>query len=102
MSDQKNYKSASMNTASNHDDDDIESEEWNPTPEGFQQFVDDDFEYAQSNIQLAMLSRGGPMTVRDLKDSTLHSFDMIERVLASKIASGSVSEAKGKYSVVKA
>jgi hypothetical protein len=90
------------NNSRESDDDDHESDKWNPTPQVFEWFLTRDFELAQNNIQQAMLSRGAPMTTKELKDSTLHSADVIERVLASKIASGLVTEAKGKYSLVRA
>lgn len=106
MSDHKNHKHfQSVQTNSNPreaDEDDHESDKWNPTPETFAGFVARDFELAQNNIQQAILSRGGPMTVKELKDSTLHSSDVIERVLSSKVASGLLTEAKGKYSLVRA
>lgn len=81
------------------DPDDRESEDWNPTSEVLQAFMVRDFELAQSNVQQAMTR---PMTVRELKECTLHSQDVIERVLSSKIASGLVSESKGKYTLVRA
>jgi hypothetical protein len=40
-----------------------------------------------------------PASLKELKDSTLHSPDVIERVLTSGIADGSILENKGKYSL---
>jgi hypothetical protein len=77
---------------------DAESENWNPTPEVFQAFLVRDYELATQNLHFLM--RGRPLSVRDLKDQSLHSMDVIERVLTSGIASGRLTEAQGKYSLV--
>lgn len=82
------------------DPDDIENEKWNPTPAALEAFFARDMQFAQTNIRTAMSGKF-PMSLRDLKESCLHSIDVIERTLTSKIASGEVSEVKGRYSLVK-
>lgn len=79
-----------------------EDEKWNPTPEAFENFLVLDYALAQSNVELAMQMKDGPISFKELKDSTLHSADVLERVLSSKIASGQVTEVRGKYTLLAA
>ena len=82
------------------DEGDIEKDEaWKPTQEVYEAFVERDFNLANLNLEMAMLNAGRPMTMRDLKESLLHSIDTIERVLTSKMATGRVVEDKGRYSL---
>ncbi len=81
---------------------DAESEKWNPTPQVFEAFLVRDYELATQNINMLMSARRAPMSARELKDQSLHSTDVIERVLTSNVASGLMTEAKGKYSLVAA
>jgi hypothetical protein len=98
---QSNRSSSTQQTQHNHDQDDesIGNDEWHPTPETFEKFLSRDFVLAVNNIRLAMVG-SRPMTLRDLKESCLHSNDVIERVLSAKIANGTVKEEKGRYSLV--
>jgi hypothetical protein len=81
------------------DDESIGSDDWKPTKEAFKSFLDRDLVQAMNNVRLAMVG-SRPMTLRDIKESCLHSNDVIERVLTSRIASGTVKEEKGRYSLV--
>lgn len=83
------------------DPDDQEADTWNPSPEAFAAFVKKDSQLAVSNVRHALLSAGRPITLKEIKDSTLHSIDAIERTLTSAIASGTVLETKGRYSLVR-
>jgi hypothetical protein len=85
----------------NHDQDDesIGNDEWNPTHEAFEKFLSRDFVLAVTNVRMALVG-SRPMTMRDIKESCLHSNDVIERVLSAKIANGTVKEEKGRYSLV--
>jgi len=83
------------------DPDDLEADEWNPTPEAYNAFAKRDFELANSNVRHALLGAGRPLTLKDCKESSLHSVDCIERVLSSLIATGVVAESKGRYSLVR-
>lgn len=78
---------------------DAESEKWNPTPAIFEAFLVRDFELATQNVNMIMGARRAPMSLKELKDSTLHSSDVIERVLSAHLAAGFMTEAKGKYSL---
>jgi len=84
-----------------NDPEDLKNDEWHPSLAQFEAFLVRDFSLAQSNIASAMSSRGLPMSLKELKDSTLHSTDCIERVLTSKMASGLVTENSGKYGLVR-
>lgn len=86
-------------TDSDKDTVDAESEKWNPTPEVFQAFLVRDYELATQNIHMLMSARRAPMSPRELKDQSLHSSDVIERVLSANVAAGFMTEAKGKYSL---
>ena len=83
------------------DPDDQEADTWNPSPEAFAAFVKKDGEFAVRNVRHALLGAGRPITLKEIKDSTLHSIDAIERTLTSAIASGTVLETKGRYSLVR-
>ena len=83
------------------DEGDLENDKWRPTPAAFESFLTRDFQLAEVNIQSAMLSTGRPVSVKELKESCLHSIDCIERVLTSKLASGVVVENRGRYELVR-
>lgn len=72
----------------------IENEIWNPNKAQFEAFLVRDFELAQSNVQMTMLGSKFPMSVKDLKEASMHSIDTIERVVVSKVASGLIREIK--------
>lgn len=78
---------------------DAENEKWNPTQAVFDAFLIRDLQLATQNVNILMQGRQSPMSSKELKDSTLHSSDVIERVLSSGIASGLIKESKGKYSL---
>ena len=82
------------------DEDTISSDFWRPNDVQFDAFLKRDEQLAQRNIQLALTGATRGMTMRDLKESCLHSIDTIERVLVSKIASGKVKEEAGRYLLV--
>lgn len=84
------------------DDGDVDSEKWNPTPEQFEAFLTRDEQLAVGNILMIMSARKQPMSIKEIKDNTLHSADVIERVLASGVETDSIVEAKGKYSLAAA
>lgn len=79
-------------------DSEAENEKWLPTPAAFQAFQVRDEALATGNIRLVLNSRS-PVSLKEIKDSTLHSTDVIERVITSGLASGTVVENKGKYSL---
>lgn len=78
---------------------DAENEKWNPTPAIFEGFLVRDYELATQNVSMLMQARRAPMSAKELKDQSLHSSDVIERVLTSNVAAGLMTEAKGKYSL---
>jgi len=79
---------------------DAKSEKWLPTPEVFKAFLVRDYELATHNINMLMRSKRGPMSAKELKEQTLHSSDVIERVLTSGVATSKMTEANGRYSLV--
>lgn len=83
------------------DPDDQEADTWNPTNEQYAAFAKKDFELAVKNVRHALLGAGRPITLKEVKESTLHSIDVIERVLTSAIVGATVLETKGRYSLVK-
>ena len=84
-----------------NDEDTIGTDTWNPRPEIFNHFLKRDFVLCSKNVQQMLLSTKEPQSLRELKECLLHSHDVIERVLSSKIASGMVREDKGRYSLVR-
>lgn len=76
-----------------------EEAKWNPTPEVFEGFLVRDQQLAAGNVRAVLASAQGPANLKYLKDSTLHSSECIERVLAEGVAAGSIVENKGRYSL---
>jgi hypothetical protein len=74
------------------------NDKWNPTPQQFDAFLVRDEQLAAGNVRMALNGRY-PVSLKEIKDSTLHSSDVIERVLTSGVASGAFLESKGKYSL---
>jgi hypothetical protein len=81
------------------DEDTVGSEDWNPTTQTYEWFVVRDVQLATRNIK-KLFDGSGALTVRQIKESSLHSVDCIQRVLASLIASGKVVEDNGRYSLI--
>jgi hypothetical protein len=94
-------KNAATNNNFANDDDTIGTDDWNPTEKTFNHFLKRDFVLCSKNVQQLLLSTRDSQSLRELKECLLHSHDVIERVLASKIASGLVKEEKGRYSLVR-
>ena len=84
-----------------NDEDTIGSDNWNPTQKTYDHFIKRDFVLCSKNIHQLLLNNREPATLRELKECLLHSHDVIERVLSSKIASGLVREENGHYSLVR-
>jgi hypothetical protein len=84
-------------------DDDVEggSDDWNPTPAIFEGFLKRDFALCARNMQMALENARQPLSFKEMKEQLLHSADVIERVITSKIASGHLFENKGKYSLTR-
>ncbi len=76
-----------------------EEVKWNPTPEVFEAFLTRDRKLAAGNIAMVLSGRGQGVTLRELKDSTLHSSECLEEVLTSGVAQGLIVENKGKFSL---
>lgn len=72
-------------------------EKWNPTPEVFNAFLVRDFELATSNVKMLLSDRTYPMGIKELKGSTLHSSEVIDRVLAKGIKDGTIKEVNGSF-----
>jgi hypothetical protein len=75
-----------------------ENEKWNPTPEQFAAFQALDAKLCDHNLRM-LLSVQRPVSLRELKDSTLHSAGTIEKMMNDWTKSGFVLETKGKYSL---
>jgi hypothetical protein len=78
---------------------DEEDVKWNPTPEVFESFLKRDAELCAGNLRLALQARS-PLSIKEMKDSTLHSSEVVDRQVAAWLADGTVQESKGKYALV--
>lgn len=76
-----------------------EEAKWNPTPEVFEAFLVRDQQLAAGNVRAVLSTANGPANLKYLKDSTLHSSECIERVIAEGVAAGTIVESKGRYSL---
>jgi len=75
-----------------------EEDKWHPTPEQFAAFQAHDAGLCIGNLRL-LLSGRFPLSLKELKDSTLHSALTVERQVAAWLQTGYVLENKGKYSL---
>jgi hypothetical protein len=96
------HSSARHSDAQSDDKDELERDTWDPTDAQYAAFAKRDAEMALQNVRHSLLNYGRPVTLRECKEASLHSIDCVERTLTSMIASGIVSEAKGRYSLVRA
>lgn len=78
---------------------DEEDVKWNPTPEIFNAFLQRDAELCAGNLRLVLSSRAAPMSLKEIKDSTLHSSEAVDRQVSAWVQEGLVQESKGKYSL---
>lgn len=79
--------------------DDEEDVKWNPTPEVFEAFTKRDAELCSGNLRHVLSARNAPMSLKEIKDSTLHSSGTVEAQVALWVEQGVVQESKGKYSL---
>lgn len=75
-----------------------EEDKWNPTPEQFTAYQLRDASLALGNLRMLLTSRPN-QTLKDLKDSTLHTSGTIESLLNNWVKTGYVVEVKGRYSL---
>lgn len=75
-----------------------EEDKWNPTPEQFAAYQLRDAGLALGNLRMLLTSRPN-QTLKDLKDSTLHTSGTIESLLNNWVKTGYVVEVKGRYSL---
>lgn len=75
-----------------------EDVKWNPTPEVFEAFLQRDAELCAGNLRMVLSSRS-PLSLKEMKDSTLHSSEAVDRQVSAWLQSGVVQESKGKYSL---
>ncbi len=78
--------------------DDEEDVKWNPTPEVFDAFLVRDQELCAGNLRMVLSGRS-PLSLKEMKDSTLHSSEAVERQVSAWLQAGVVQESKGKYSL---
>jgi hypothetical protein len=75
-----------------------EEDKWNPTPEQFAAYQLRDTSLCNGNLKMLLGSRPN-QTLKELKDSTLHTAGTIEVQLNDWIKTGYVVEVKGRYSL---
>lgn len=86
--------------ASSKEDEDIVNELWAPNLLQFKSFLARDFALAQRNIKLALQTFSYPVSVKDMKDSCLHSLDTVEKTLTFLVSVGTAQvNEKGLYSL---
>ena len=80
--------------------DDVEEDvKWNPTPEVFEGFLKRDSELCAGNLRLVLTSRPG-LSIKEMKDSTLHSSEAVDRQVSAWLQAGVVTETKVKNGTV--
>ena len=100
MNDKKNTKKPVEVHAHAHMDDDetISREEWNPSSAQMTDYLRKEKTYAVHNITLLLKSRS-PMTIKEMKESSLHSIATLEATLQMMMFDSKVEESQGKYSL---
>jgi hypothetical protein len=78
---------------------DEEDVKWNPTPEVFEGFLKRDAELCAGNLRLVLSSRPG-LSIKEMKDSTLHSSEAVDRQVMAWLQAGVVTETKVKNGTV--
>lgn len=86
---------AAQQDAQMEDEEDVK---WNPTPEVFESFLKRDQELCAGNLRMVLSSRS-PLSLKEMKDSTLHSSEAVDRQVQAWLQAGVVQESKGKYSL---
>jgi len=75
-----------------------EEDKWNPTPAQFAAYQLRDTSLCNSNLKMLLSSRQS-LSLKELKDSTLHTSGTIEAQLNDWVKTGYVVESKGRYSL---
>jgi hypothetical protein len=74
-----------------------EEDKWHPTPEKFAAYQLRDVAQCESNLRLILAGRSG-LTLKELKDSTLHTAQTVESQVSTWLKSGYLVESKGRLS----
>lgn len=74
-----------------------EEDKWHPTPEQFDAYKLRDALLCNGNLRLILSGRAS-LTLKELKDSTLHTAQTVEAQINDWVKTGQVVEVKGKYS----
>ena len=75
-----------------------EEDRWHPTPEQFGAYQLRDAVHCNNNLRGILAGRPG-LTLKELKDSTLHTAQTVEAQINDWLKTGQVVENKGKYSL---
>ena len=94
MSDFKKHK----HEHKNEQVDTEEEDKWNPTPEQFTAYQLRDAALCTGNLRMLLTSRPN-QTLKELKDSSLHTAQTIEAQVSEWFKTGVVVESKGRYSL---
>lgn len=82
----------------NEQTDTEEEDKWNPTREQFAGYQLRDATLCAGNLRMLLTQRSG-LTLRDLKDSSLHTAQTIETQVNEWLKTGVLVESKGRYSL---
>lgn len=94
MSDFKKHK----HQHKNEQVDTEEEDRWNPTPEQFAGYQLRDATLCAGNLRMLLGARAG-QSLKELKDSSLHTAQTIETQVNEWVKAGVVVESKGRFSL---
>lgn len=75
-----------------------EEDKWNPTPAQFDAYQLNDTTLCNGNLKMLLSSRAS-YSLKELKDSTLHTAGTIEAQVSDWVKTGYVVESKGRFSL---
>jgi len=80
----------------NEEDDKDYNTEWLPSAERFIEYQKEDTKMCSNNLEVILREANRPLTLRELKDSTLHNVLTVEAALKACLSSKRVREVPGK------
>jgi len=73
--------------------------DWHPTAQELAEYQARDAELAASNLHVILQASSRPLSIKELKDSTLHNGSTVEVALRREVSENRIHEQSGRYSL---